>query len=110
VENKQYELNEQIDIQEVTQDAIGEMEDFIRLKNLTIDRELEQPIMVQGNRELIHSAIYNILQNAVKFSPENATIRIATLSQNGHKELQITDEGIRFLTDSKEEAAPQTSR
>lgn len=93
VENKQYELNEQVDIHKVTQDAIGEMEDFIRLKNLTIDRELEQPITVQGNRELIHSAVYNILQNAVKFSPENATIRIATLSKNGHKELQITDEG-----------------
>jgi len=93
VENKQFELDEQVDIREVTKDAIHEMEDFIRLKNISISRELELPITVQGNKELIHSAVYNILQNAVKFSPENATIRIATKSQNDHDELSITDEG-----------------
>jgi signal transduction histidine kinase len=90
VENKQYELDEQVDIPAVTNEVLGELDDFINLKNITVDKDLRNEIIVQGNRELIHSAIYNIVQNAVKFSPQHSTIRITT---NGQDKLTVSDQG-----------------
>ncbi|MDZ7682735.1 MAG: HAMP domain-containing sensor histidine kinase [Fodinibius sp.] len=93
VENKQYELDEQVDITAVTDEVLEELEDFISLKNIVIEKGFKNEITVEGNKELIHSAIYNIVQNAVKFSPENSTIHIWTKGRAGHEELIISDQG-----------------
>lgn len=93
VENRQYELDEQVEVTDVTRDVLKELADFIELKNLSIDNNLDQKIEVEGNRELIQSAIYNVVQNAVKFSPADSTIRISTSRENGHEELTVSDVG-----------------
>ncbi|MFH5833017.1 ATP-binding protein [Halalkalibaculum sp. DA384] len=93
VENKQYTLDEQVNIQEVTHEVLEELCEFINLKNISLDKQFNTQITVEGNRELIHSAIYNIIQNAVKFSPEHATITIATGRNDGHPRLSIRDQG-----------------
>jgi len=93
IENKQYELDEQVNIQAITDEVLGELEDFISLKNLTIDKEFSREIIVQGNRELIHSAVYNIVQNAVKFSPEGTSITIAINRGPEYNEFTVIDRG-----------------
>lgn len=102
VENKQYECNDTVDIEDAVNSVLGELEDFITLKNITVEREVETTILVQGNRELIESAIYNIIQNAVKFSQNYATISILSHYNNaGQKELRITDDGPGISSDIK---------
>lgn len=93
VENKQYELDEQVEITAVTDEVLEELEDFISLKNIAVDKDFGNAITVKGNKELIHSAIYNIVQNAVKFSPQGSTIRITTNKRDGTRELKVTDQG-----------------
>jgi len=94
VENKQYERNEEVDITQVTETVLGELEDFITLKNIVVDKNFKTDIAVLGNKELIESALYNVIQNAVKFSPENSTLTIkSSRASAGHKELQIIDSG-----------------
>lgn len=93
VENKQYELDEMVDIEAVTDEVLKELEDFISLKKIDIDKDYAKKITVQGNKELIHSAIYNIVQNAVKFSPTDSTIQISANGKEGKPELKIIDQG-----------------
>lgn len=93
IENKQYELDEQVNIQAITNEVLEELEDFIGLKNLTIDKKFSREIIVKGNRELIHSAVYNIVQNAVKFSPEGASITIGINGGPEHEEFTVIDQG-----------------
>jgi signal transduction histidine kinase len=93
VENKQYELDEQVEITSVTDEVLEELEDFISLKNIEVEKDLGNTITVEGNKELIHSAVYNIVQNAVKFSPQGSTIRIVTNGSGSNHELKVTDQG-----------------
>jgi signal transduction histidine kinase len=93
VENKQYELDEQVVITDVTNDVLVELQDFITLKNITLVKDFSKEISVNGNKELIHSAIYNVLQNAVKFSPPKSTIKIATHGNGRQNEFTVADQG-----------------
>lgn len=102
VENRQFSLDEEVNIKEVSDDVVEEMEDFLAMKHIAVDEEVDPGITVQGNKELIHSAIYNIIQNAVKFSPQDSTIRIATNGSDDHHELSITDEGPGIPTELKD--------
>lgn len=93
VENKQYDVDDDVDIKDVVTSVLDELKDFINMKNIRISRTDKSDIAVRGNRELIESAVYNIIQNAVKFSPENSAIDIEIGSETGEKEIKVTDEG-----------------
>jgi len=93
VENKQFVLNEQVDIRAVTTEALDELQDFFSLKNISLEKEFCAELLVLGNKELIHSAIYNILQNAVKFSPEKSKITITITTGAGQNKIVVADEG-----------------
>lgn len=93
VENKQYTLNEQIDIEVAVNTTIEELRDFLELKKISVKKEFECPITVQGNSELIQSALYNILQNAIKFTPVDSTITVVMSCDDDCPRITIGDEG-----------------
>lgn len=93
VENKQFELDENVNVAKVTADVLAELEDFISLKNISLEIDFTNEIIVQGNWELIHSAIYNIVQNAVKFTPTDSTIHIIGIENDQRNALTVIDEG-----------------
>lgn len=94
VENKQFEMNDEIKVKEVVEQVLKDLNDFIEIKKLNINKELSQEIELNGNKELIHSAIYNIIQNAIKFSPERGKIQISvTNNDSGKMVFFVKDEG-----------------
>lgn len=94
VENRQYELADHIQLTELTERVIHELQDFVELKNLQLSTDFKQNIEIKGNRELIHSAIYNIIQNAIKFTPENHQIEVRTgLDEKDHPYFVVSDDG-----------------
>jgi two-component system sensor histidine kinase CpxA len=50
--------------------------------------------MISGNHKLLMSAIGNILSNAVKYSPNDKTIRVELKKKPSHFELSVVDQGI----------------
>lgn len=50
--------------------------------------------IVRADRQLIHRAFYNLLNNAVKYSGESRIVEIRLTPQNGQLLVQITDYGI----------------
>lgn len=93
VENRQYELNDQISISEIVSDVLKELSDFTTLKKIRVSVDNRSEIMLQGNRELIHSAVYNIVQNAVKFTSVDSVIQIVVGGGPDGRELNVMDEG-----------------
>lgn len=93
VENRQYSLDEDIEITAIAKNVIDELSDFIEMKNLTLKKEFNSPISVQGNSELIQAAIYNIVQNAIKFTPSGATITLRTNCEEESPQFSVLDEG-----------------
>lgn len=93
VENKQYSLDQHIAVNEVVEEVTGELRDFIEMKEIAIEKKFACHIEVHGNGELIHAAVYNIIQNAIKFSPGGSTITLATCCEDENPRFSVRDQG-----------------
>ena len=65
---------------------------------LTLDGAAEGTIL--GDRELMEYAVYNLLTNAVKYSPAKTHVRVFSSSIDGELRLAVQDEGMGM--DAKE--------
>ena len=62
-------------------------------KKISFDLEIEE-IHIRGNSPLLKQVWVNLIDNAVKFSPENSTISIRVTEDNVHFIFTIADQGI----------------
>ncbi len=49
---------------------------------------------VQADREALARALWNLLDNAVKYSPHNKTIRVGAACSNGNVAISVSDQGL----------------
>lgn len=56
--------------------------------------DAEKEIVIQGDRELMEFALYNLLTNAIKYSPEKTEIRFYTSEKNGTHRFHVRDQGM----------------
>jgi signal transduction histidine kinase len=49
---------------------------------------------VKGDRELMEYAVYNLLTNAVKYSPASTEVHVSAETGGGHLKLSVSDQGI----------------
>lgn len=62
------------------------------------DLRLERPVAsrseaIQADRELLRQALFNLLQNAIQFSPEGGTVDVTVVLQNGVGRIEVADRG-----------------
>jgi signal transduction histidine kinase len=72
------------------------------LKGLRITKELSFDTPFLADREALRTALSNILDNAVKFTPENGTIRVEMGSKDGFLEISVTNAFDRLSDDDLE--------
>ena len=93
IENRQYSLDEDVEITNITENVIDELSDFIEMKQLTLEKDFDCSINVKGNSELIRAAIYNIVQNAIKYTPSGTSIILQTKCYGEQRSFSVLDEG-----------------
>jgi signal transduction histidine kinase len=60
---------------------------------MTIDPVAED-LQLTGDRELMEYACYNLLTNAVKYSPQRTEVRVSSVRDSGHVRIAVKDQGI----------------
>jgi signal transduction histidine kinase len=65
---------------------------------VTLDADFQAPL--EGDRELMEYAFYNLLTNAVKYSPKETEVRVYARRHGGEIRISVQDQGIGM--DSKE--------
>jgi signal transduction histidine kinase len=70
-------------------------------KNIALDVELskDMPHAVEADQALLHQAIYNLVENAIKYTPENGRVIIRTQTHTGFLIFAIEDSGYGIATD-----------
>ena len=63
-------------------------------KHITITKNIIGEILFKGDFIKLQQVLFNILGNAVKFSPENSEIKISAKTQGDKVVIKIKDEGI----------------
>lgn len=94
-----------LNIVEVCQEIILEFIPRFSAKNQTFTQDIPQDIpLVYGDRELIRQVIVNILENAVKYTPEYGGISIGIIHRTTQKiQVTIGDTGPGIPEEKREE-------
>jgi signal transduction histidine kinase len=90
---------ERFQVSEIVGACLGRVLPLAERKNIRIQtRELDGSL--EGDRELMEYAVYNLLTNAVKYSPPDTEITVACRTDAAHLRLSVQDQGIGM--DAKE--------
>ena len=65
-------------VNEVVNSVVGQIRPLAKEKTLDIEIDIKENVQVQCDRKLIEQALLNLLDNAVKYTPEGGKIRIQT--------------------------------
>jgi len=62
-------------------------------KKITLKIECDEKLKVKINSPLIEQAVLNLVDNAIKYSPENSNIQIEAEQKNDEVDINVTDNG-----------------
>ncbi|ALG69283.2 sensor histidine kinase [Beggiatoa leptomitoformis] len=82
-----------IDLSQLLLDAIEFYEVLATEKQQTLTTHVAPALMIEGDRDLLFQAIVNLLDNAIKYTPENGYIDIALQQTDDNLLFSVTDTG-----------------
>ena len=70
-------------------------------KNITLSVALpkDMPHAVEADQALLQQALYNLVENAIKYTPHGGRVTVSTSSQPGYLIFEIEDSGIGIAKD-----------
>jgi len=84
-----------VDLSTFLPEMVRDWEKKITKKKLNIVVDLPTELApISADRTRLQEALYNLLDNAVKYSRENGEIRLSARSRDGEIELTVSDDGI----------------
>lgn len=81
------------DINQILEDVIRKHEFLARVKKIELKAELEPLFPVAVDPDLIRQVFSNVIENAIKYSPEETQIRILSQEKEGFIWVQVVDHG-----------------
>lgn len=76
--------------------------DMSRLKNISLDYDIPDNIVIFADRYMIGTIIRNLVSNAIKFTPSGGTISINSKIENGFAIISVEDSGIGISNENLE--------
>jgi hypothetical protein len=84
---------ETFDLDEVIEEVVRDANFEGAAKGCSVRVEGTARVLVNGNRELLRSAVENVLRNAVRYSPEDAPVEAAVVRAEGGVLITIRERG-----------------
>jgi PAS domain S-box-containing protein len=90
-----------INLHEVIADAVATCQEDVRRKNLSLVLNLAaKKTTIEGDPARLQQVFWNLIKNAVKFTPEGGQISIETQLKGGEIECVVSDTGIGIPAES----------
>jgi len=91
---------QEVDLASVIGAAVDAVMSAADAKGLRVERVLEGPrVLVSGDPDRLQQVIWNLLTNAVKYTPRGGRIQVSLLRVNSHAEVIVSDTGIGIRAD-----------
>jgi signal transduction histidine kinase len=92
---RQYKYrSEDLEAVQWTRSVAEEFRETVRNRGYVIDfNGPSDDAWIRGDREALGGALWNLLDNAVKYSPDEHNVHVAVSASNGHVEVSVRDHG-----------------
>ncbi|MBM3420085.1 MAG: hypothetical protein FJY11_03010 [Bacteroidetes bacterium] len=85
---------ERVEISTLVHEIVDNFRSSLSRQNMTVNNEVEEGIVVKGNRSLITSIFQNLLENSVSYAGNDTTVRISKYStESGFHNFIFSDNG-----------------
>ena len=85
---------EHLDFSHLLKNRIEIFSDLARIKNITIQEEIEENLFLDMNRIELQRVIDNTISNAIKYSPKDTKIIIRLSADKNHTVFSVQDQGV----------------
>ncbi len=90
----QVKLNQEaVDLGELSGEVTQVLGVLAEEKSQDLQVQKAPNVFIEADRVVLRQALINILDNAIKYSPEGASIRLRVARENGHAIAEISDNG-----------------
>ena len=83
-----------VDLHEVARDAVDSVRLGAENKGVVLDLDLGAVPPVRGDRERLKQVLWNVLGNAIKFTPRDGHVSLAMAAGGDHVKVTISDTGV----------------
>ncbi|MBO9539526.1 response regulator [bacterium] len=91
----QFKLSyDRADFAPAIEETVALLEEFASEKRITINTHLEGPLVVECDMRRMLQVLYNVLENAIKFSYEGGTVAISGKIEDAEMVIAVEDAGI----------------
>ena len=93
---------EELDLSALVRSIAEEFRQTVAELGYVVETSLTiEPCLVKGDREALGRALWNLLDNAVKYSPDNKTIRLRMTRAEGRLAIAVDDRGLGIPEDEQ---------
>ena len=89
------------DINQILKEVVKKHEFLAKLKHIQLITEFEPLFSLHVDPELIKQVFSNLVENAIKYSPENSKVLVSSEEANGKVIVQVADQGIGIPQDEQ---------
>ena len=90
---------EKVNVCQLINDTVDRLRPLADLRDISLEVELFHPASVLGDTILLQNALYNIIDNAIKYSPIDSKVVTTISSINEKIQISVNDTGPGFNSD-----------
>ncbi|HBM49414.1 MAG TPA: two-component sensor histidine kinase, partial [Marinobacter sp.] len=92
-----------VSLDELVSDACELYEALAEDKEQTFTQEMASGVMIEGDRDLLFQMVSNLIDNAIKYTPEHGGIVVAVRREGAAAVFEVRDSGIGIPDDEKDQ-------
>ncbi|WP_445664709.1 sensor histidine kinase [Fodinibius sp. AD559] len=92
---------ETINISRITEAVVSKHQEYAEGKNVKIQTQIDPDLQVRAHVAYIEEVVNNLLENALKYTPNGGSIDLQLQRSSGKAVLHLTDTGIGFDQETK---------